>query len=351
MVTIWDVAARAGVSKSTVSLVLNNSPLVKEETRQKVLAAIRALNYVPNYNARSLVKRSSSNIGIIHSVRSDRSRKPRYEWDYGLEQFSHDIEDGIFESIMERDSDLGLIKEHFDFSSGGQALPKILQTRRVDGAIFIGSFSDEDVAGVIRGVEVPVVVITSSAVLENVDTVFHDPEAGSYLAARKLMETGHRRICLLNCPRSFHVWPRRIEGMRRAARDCGYALDRELLISAEKNTAQEAYRAFSHLLDAGRRPDAVHTANVELALGVLRCLYERRLRVPEDISIISYEDSGLCGNITPALSAVNIEKEAIGRMALRLLLERINDPSLPARSVVIEPHLVLRSSVADRRSG
>ena len=79
MATIWDVAERSGVSKSTVSLVLNNSPLVKEETRQKVLAAIKALNYVPNYNARSLIKKSNNSIGIIHTLRSDRMLKQRYE--------------------------------------------------------------------------------------------------------------------------------------------------------------------------------------------------------------------------------------------------------------------------------
>ncbi len=350
MVTIWDVAARTGVSKSTVSLVLNKSPLVKEETRQKVLAAIKAMNYVPNYNARSLIKKNNNCIGIIHTLRSDRSLKQYYEWNYGLEQFSRDIEDGIFEAIMELDSDLSVVKEHFDISSKRCGKPKILQNRRVDGAIFFGGFSDADVVEVMKGIEVPIVLVTSSLATGSIDTVFHDAMTGSYLAAQKFIETGHRHICLLNCPRNFQVWPKRIEGVRKAAADYGYALEEELLISAEKNTGEGAYREFSRLLDSGRTPDAVLTADNELAMGVLRCLYDRHMRVPDDMSIITYEDSSICGNIAPALSAINIHKEMVGRTALGFLLDRIRSPGLPARSVVIEPHLTMRESVRDRRA-
>ena len=85
-----------------------------------------------------------------------------------------------------------------------------------------------------------------------------------------------------------------------------------------------------------------------MALGVLRCLYDRHLRIPDDVSVICYEDSVLCGNAAPALSAINIQKELIGRTALGFLLERIAAPDLPARSVMIEPHLTRRTSVKDR---
>ncbi len=98
-----------------------------------------------------------------------------------------------------------------------------------------------------------------------------------------------------------------MEKMHKAA--AGVPLEEELLLSVERATAESAYQTFSRLLDGGRMPDAVLAANSELALGALRCLYERRLRVPDDISIICYEDSILCGNIPPAVSAINIQKE------------------------------------------
>lgn len=351
MVTIWDVARAAGVSKSTVSLVVNNSPLVKKETRERVQAVIKAMHYVPNYNARSLIKKSNNCIGIVHALRHNRVLKQAYEWNYGLEQFSKDIEDGIFEAIMsiDSDSDLSVVKEHFYFSPDAGTLPKIFQNHRVDGAIILGGFADADAQAVVEAVEIPMVLVTSPLDVTGVDTVFHDPLAGSYLAMREFIRTGHRHICLLNCPRSYQVWPKRIEGVRRAAKEYRYSLEEELLLAAEENTAESAHREFSGLLRGGRMPDAVLAANGEMALGVLRCLYERRLRVPDDISLICYEDSSLCGNISPAMSAINIQKELIGRTALGFLLDRINSPKLPARSVVIEPHLTMRASVLDRR--
>ena len=349
MVTIWDVAARAGVSKSTVSLVLNSSPLVKDETRRKVMDAIKALNYVPNYNARSLIKRTNNSIGVIHSLRSTRPITERYEWYYGLEQFSQDVEDGVFAAIMDLDTDMSVIKEHFDFSNCHQEQPKILRNRRVDGAILIGGFDNADVFGLLRNIDVPIVLVTSSLKMEGIDTVLHDPAMGSKLATRKFIETGHKHICLINCPREYRVWPKRIQGMKEAADECGYQLEPELLISAEKNTAESAYRVFSEMLDSVHRPDAVLTANNDTAMGVLRCLYERNIRVPEDISVICYEDSVVCGNMTPALSSINIRKELIGRTALGFLLDRINDPTIEARTFTTEPYLVMRDSVKDRR--
>ena len=349
MVTIWDVAKAAGVSKSTVSLVVNNSPLVKKETRERVQSVIKAMHYVPNYNARSLVKKSSNCIGIIHTLRNDRVLKQAYGWDYGLEQFSRDVEDGIFEAIVGLDTDLSVVKEHFRFSGQPEDRPRLLRDHRVDGAIFVGGFSVENVRETLKDVEEPLVLVTSEQSVQGADTVFHDPVSGSYLAVREFIRTGHRHICLMNCPRGLSVWPKRIEGMRKAAAELDFPLEEALLLSVRRLTAESAYRTFSNLLDCDRQPDAVLAANNELALGVLRCLYERGLRVPEDVSIICYEDSSLCGNLYPPLSAINIQKELIGRTALGFLLDRIREPKLPARSVIIEPHLTRRGSVKDRR--
>lgn len=356
MVTIFDVANAAGVSKSTVSLVINNSPLVKQETRKRVEQVIKTMNYVPNYNARSLNRKDSNCIGIIHITNNNLALKQAYEWNYGLNQFSKDIEDGIFEGVMNMDADLSVVKEHFCISQEKSAAfdarekPKLLQSRQVDGAILVGSLSSKNTKRLMEGIHVPVTLVTSGLDVKEADTVSHDPAKGIYLAMKELIRTGHKQICLLNCPRSFQVWPMRIEGMKLAAAESAYSLDEELLISPDHNTAESAYWAFTKLLDSGRKPDAVLAGNNEMALGAMRCLYERHMRVPDDVSIICYEDSSLCGSLSPALSAVNIQKELIGRTALNFLLDRIRDPNLPVRSVSIEPHLVMRSSVKDRKS-
>lgn len=348
MVTIWDVATRAGVSKSTVSLVINDSPLVREETRQRVLQAIKAMKYIPNNNARSLQRRNNNSIGIIHILRGNRDQSRRYEWDYGLELFSNDVEDGIFSAIMDSDTDMSVIKEHFSVSGERDSMPRILRNRRVDGAIFVGGFDRKNELDFIKDVNIPMVMVTSSLTMNGVDTVMHDPALGTKIAYTKLVETGHRRICLMNIPRHYRVWPKRLEGIRIAAEECGVEVDPDLMVSAEHNTAHGAYMALGQLLDRGTVPDAVLTADNEMAMGTLRCLRERKISVPEDVSVICYEDSSFCGNVTPSLSAVNIRKDLIGRTALGYLLDRIENPALPARSVTVEPYLVMRDSVLDR---
>lgn len=350
MVTIWDVAADAGVSKSTVSLVLNSSPLVKEETRLRVMKSIKALNYVPNYSARSLIRRRNNSIGIIHMSRGARNTDYRYEWSYSSDSFTHDVEEGVFQAIAQQDLDLSVMKDRYDLSHDIHNIPGIIRSRRVDGAIFIGGFDDEDVVEVIRGLDIPAVLVVSSWAADGVDTVFHSSYEGSRLAFKKLIETGHKRICLLNCPKSyFRVWPERVRGVRDAAAECGYALDERLLLSAEKNTPQSGYMAFKELLNSGLMPDAVLTANNEMAMGLQRCLYELNIRIPEDISVICYEDSSFCGNASPALSAVNVEKELIGKTAFQFLLNRINDPQHPIQTFTPAPHLIMRESLLDRR--
>lgn len=349
MVTIWDVAARAGVSKSTVSLVINSSPLVKEETRQRVLKAIKDLKYVPNYNARSLVKPNKNSIGIIPTFRGSRDRKHKYEWTYSLEQFADDVEDGIMSAITSKDLDFSVIKERLILSDDTFRIPAIIEEGRVDGAVFIGGFDNDRFVNLIKSVDIPVAVVTSSVQIAGIDTVLHDHYDGNRQAVKKLIETGHKRICVVNCPEHyFYVWPQSVNGAKKGAEECGVSLDDRMIISAKKNTAESAYYEFSLMLDKGLIPDAVLASNNEIVLGVLRCLYERNLRVPDDMSVICYEDSTLCGNISPALSAVNIRKEEMGNLALKYLIERMNNPSIAPRCTTMQPYLILRQSVKNR---
>lgn len=348
MATIWDVAARAGVSKSTVSLVLNRSPLVKEETRQRVMAAIKALDYVPNYNARSLIRRRSNSIGLIHIARNHRERKMHYETDYGMEQFFAGIEDGIFSAIIEQHEDMSIIKEHLELRTQHWIAPQILKERRVDGLIIVGGFDNSEVIEQLRQIEVPTVIVTSPGI-EGIDCVLHDPYTAYQLAMRKLVETGHKRICSFNCPKYYRTWMLRAKSLQDSEKELNISLDPDMQISPDNMTPHSVYELFSALIDSGKKPDAVIALSDDYTMSVLRCLYERGLRVPDDISIISAEDSNICGNLSPAITAVNIQKEAIGNKALNFLLDRINHPELPAREITVTPYLVMRDSVANRK--
>lgn len=349
MITIFDVAARAGVSKSTVSLVLNSSPLVKEETRQRVQQAIKDLKYVPNYSARSLIRKNNNSIGIIQMSRGARNSEYRYEWSYSSDYFTHDVEEGIFESISKLHLDFSVMKERLDLSGDVIKLPKIIEDRRVDGAIFIGGFDKENIEDAIKAIDIPKVLVTSSINVEGIDTVFHSSYQGSKIAMQYLIETGHKKICFINCPKRYYrVWPERIHGILEASAEYNYFFDEKMIISAQENTPQSSYEAFSELLDSGLIPDAVFAANNEMVQGVMRSLYEHNLRIPDDISVICYEDSQFCGHSSPALTAINIQKEKIGEIALSYLRDRINDPTIPARAFSVDPYLVKRQSVIKR---
>ncbi len=348
MATIWDVANLAGVSKSTVSLVVNRSPLVKETTRQKVQEAIRILDYVPNYNARSLTKRKNNSIGIIHMRRSTRAATQCYEWDCSIEQFFHDIEESVCSAVVDLNEDLSIVKEHLHSGTDAPAMAKIIRDRRVDGVIFVGGMDDAAELVQVQKVDIPVVLATSKLNLEGIDLVMHDPSGGTRLAVEKLIDTGHQRICLINCPQRFRIWPARIQGLHDAMAGKGKIQDPRLMVSVDQMNAHNAYDTFARVLDSGVKPDAVVTANPDLAMGVLHCLYDRRIRIPDDISVICYEDSGICGSMSPPLSAVNIRKEEMGRTALNFLLDRISHPETKHRKMTVEPYLVMRGSVKTR---
>ncbi len=348
MATIWDVAARAGVSKSTVSLVLNGSPLVKDETRQRVLLAIKTLNYIPNYNARNLIRRRNNSIGLIHIARNHRERKKYYGTDYGMEQFFAGIEDGIFSAIIEQHEDMSIIKEHLEIRTQRWIAPQILKERRVDGLIIVGGFDNLEVIEEIKQIEVPTVIVTSPGI-EGIDCILHDPYTAYQLAMCKLVNTGHKRICSFNCPKHYRTWTLREKSLQDTAKELNIVLDPDMQISPEDMTPYNVYKCFSALIDSGKRPDAVIALSDDYTLSVLRSLYERGLRVPEDISIISAEDSNICGNLSPAITAVNIQKEVIGYKALNFLLDRIGQPELPTREITIKPFLVERNSVVNRK--
>ena len=224
-----------------------------------------------------------------------------------------------------------------------------------NGAVGIDSNGDErtiddnsEVIEQLRQIEVPKVIVTSPGI-EGIDCVLHDPYTAYQLAMRKLVETGHKRICSLNCPKYYRTWMLRAKSLQDSEKELNISLDPDMQISPDNMTPHSVYELFSALIDSGKKPDAVIALSDDYTMSVLRCLYERGLRVPDDISIISAEDSNICGNLSPAITAVNIQKEAIGNKALNFLLDRINHPELPAREITVTPYLVMRDSVANRK--
>ena len=348
MATINDVAKRAGVSRSTVSLVLNKSPLVKEETRILVEQVISEMNYVPNSNARGLSARVTNNIGVVfmQDFLLGVPGKISYDNDQHIGLCSFNISNGIMTGLQ--GTYYGVITERFCSVAEPEELPRVIRERRVDGAIIVGAPYSPQFVDNMKKTGLPFVMAGVASWEESVDSIYADAGEGTEMAVRDLLATGHKKICLLNCAPNLRSHESRRQGFLRAMNDAGAEPMEGWNVYGDRNNGKSAREAFQKFWEAGNRPDAIVTANGQSATGIMSYLYEINVRIPEDVSIISYEDSSICGYATPALTSVNIRKEELGQAAAKCLVERIQNPDKEPEINVVHPYMVYRSSVKER---
>lgn len=342
VVTIIDVANYAGVSKSTVSAVLNNGPHVKEETRRRVEEAVIALGYVCNNNARGLRKRETKCLGVIIAVESRDVHT--YEFSFEAGQFGYAVANGIPDGLGDRD--YGLITEQYCPREMAGELPAIIKNARVDGVFLVGSLFEETFLRKLQELSIPAVVVGTN--YESMDCVLPDVAKGVRLQVEELVRCGARKIAMVNCPPEFTNAKLRINGWKQAVSDLDGKLNDTWEIQCRTNTGAGGYLAMKELWESGARPDGVVTAHEAIALGVMRYFHEQGVRVPKDVSVTSYETSVLGGYSIPPLTSVNIKKEEMGAIAARMLLNRIENPAAPLQNHVIDPELVARGSVAKK---
>ena len=345
MATINDVAKRAGVSRSTVSLVLNKSPLVKEETRRLVEDVIAEMNYVPNSNARGLSARVTNNIGVIfmQDYLLGDGEEVSYDNDRHIGLCSFNISNGIMVGLQE--TMYGVITERFCSIAEPDKLPRVIREKRVDGAIIVGVPYSEQFMDNMKKTGIPFVVAGVGSWEKTVDSIYADPGEGTEMAVQELLKAGHKKICLLNCAKQLSGHEPRRQGFLRAMEAAGIEAMEGWNIYGDRNNGKDARETFRRFWEAGNRPDAIVTANGQSATGIMSYLYEIGVRIPEDISIISYEDSSICGYAAPALTSVNIRKEELGKRAAKCLIERIQNPDKAIELTVIHPYMVERDSV------
>lgn len=347
MPTINDVARCAGVSRSTVSLVLNHSKLVKEDTRQLVEKVIREINYVPNSNARGLSARVTNNLGVVFMKDYlPNSTQVSYDSDQHIGLCSFNIFNGIMAGLS--GTDYGLITESFCCDPDNPALPRLATEKRVDGLFVVGRPYTPEFLNSLKATGLPFVLVGVSCYEEGFDSIYADPGDGIALAMQDILFAGHRDICLLNCSTQQGSRDLRLEAYREALEKAGIPYREKWNIQSASNNGASAYRVFRTFWVAGNRPDAIIAANGQSALGAMRYLYELGIRIPDQVSVIAYEDSSVCGYATPALTSVNIRKEEMGRQAAQCLLQRIREPDRPVKSIRIPPYMVYRDSVMAR---
>lgn len=298
--------------------------------------AVKALGYVCNNNARGLRKRETKCLGVIVAVESRDTHT--YEFNFEAGQFGYAVTNGIPDGLT--DSDYGLITEQYCPAEMAGELPAIVRNARVDGVFLVGSLFDEDF---LKKLQVPAVGVGTC--YDTIDCVWPDVAKGVYLQVEELIKHGKHNIAMINCPAEFANAKMRVEGWQQAIAVFGDKLQQTWQIQCDTNTGEGGYLAMKKLWESGIRPDGVVTAHEAIALGAMRYLHEQGIRIPEHISVTSYETSVLGGYCIPPLTSVNIKKEEMGAVAAKMLRNRIENPEMPLQKYTIDPELVIRSSV------
>lgn len=337
-VTIKDVAKAADVSVSTVSLVINNSSLVKLETRYKVLQAISELNYKPNEYARSLVTKTKKVIGVAWPTTN--SSTNWYSFEGHTDTYLTEILPSIEKEINK--SNYSMILEHFRINDPSAFLPLIMDSAKVDGMLVTGGIISDEVLQRIQDANIPTVLVGSRH--QNLDYVDTDPEHGMYKATKYLIENGHRDIVFINGPDESQSSSRKLKGFYKAMEENNLPVKDEWVAKTEYSGAA-AYKVMSSMWDMDIRPTAILGGFDCITIGALRFLYEKGLTCPKDISAIGFEDSILAEYSYPPLTTVRVHKEQIGTEACKILLNRINKPNAKKVKLIIEPDLIIRGSV------
>lgn len=351
MATIKDVAKRAGVSTGTVSMVINNNPAVKLETRLRVLQAIEELNYAPNQYARSLVTKRRNIVGVVRTVVT--SQKDAYRGGYHFNElpdtYLADMLDAIVDEVTRMRYSL-----LFDVLAWAKEdvlqdveLPAMAQDGRVDGLIWASGFMTEPHKQFLTQQHLPVVTVGSR--FDCFDWVDTDPEKGIYMMTKYVISCGHRRIAFINGLNNTQTSSHKLVGFQKAMEEAGILIDPELTDHAGYSGIG-GYNAIKRIWQRSQEATAVITALDILAVGAVHFLRDQGLRVPDDVSVTGYEDGILTEHMIPRLTSVNTKKSELGRQASRILVNRIENPRAKPVRVTIPPELVIRESVRDLNS-
>jgi DNA-binding LacI/PurR family transcriptional regulator len=325
--TIRDVAARAGVSKSLVSLVLRGADGVRPEKRAAVLGAAEELGYRPNAAARSLSERRTRTVGVL----LDDLRNPWFV----------ELLDGLNSRLYDSGLHMLLADGHLNRRLG-EDLTRTFTELRVDGLIAIGTLQDPEALRAAAGRIPTVVAGTREPVLPGVDIVAGDDEHGARLATEHLIGLGHRRIAHIAGHGAVGALRRR--SFEATMREHGLA--DSAVVEQGDLTEEGGYRATVRLLSRPRRPTAVFAVNDMSCVGALSAAEESGLRVPRDLSLVGYDNTYLSRLRHLWLTTVDNASHDVGRRAAQRLLDRIESPEGPAEVELTVPYLEVRGSTA-----
>lgn len=329
--TMHEVAEEAGVSIATVSRVINGNSSVSKPMELAVQKAMKKLHYHPSSLARSLKTNRTMSVGVL---------VPLLEHP-GYSRMASGVEKALFENGYR-----GLICNSEEDEQRENAYIKMLLQQRVDGIIINTSARDPKYLKELKRNNVPIVLFDRT--IEGVDCnqVFCDNSRGGYTGVEHLAKLGHRRVGLLAAPTYPEVMKRRLAGARQAMLDYEMDDDPNLVQNLDSQLFDMGYKAGARLLQMENPPTAIFSLTDVTAVGLLHAAFELGIRVPDDLSVVGYDDLPIASYMTPTLTTVRQPLLEMGKKAVELLFKSIEDPDARSERAVLQTNLVVRNSTA-----
>jgi LacI family transcriptional regulator len=327
--TIKDLASAANVSTNTVSRALNNKGEVKKETRDRILALAREMNYVPNQLARSLLHHRTKTIGVIVSDNSN----PFY---------ARQVR-GVEDCTRFHGYNMILCNSDENPERESAALA-ILREKRIDGLLITPASTDGSFAASLPRYQLPMVLLNRATEDADVDYVKTDNVLGARLAVKRLLDRGCRRVCYLSGALRISSLRERLVGARQAMRDAGLSEDVLHVIEIGSHV-EDGYLQARSLLQGAVRPDGLFAFNDTIAIGAMRAIREAGLRIPDDVAVVGYDDIEIASYLEISLTTVRQKRYELGWKGAELLISKLADREKHQPQHIEEaPELIIRES-------
>lgn len=334
MANIKDVAKAAGVSTSTVSRTINNSPSIPQETKDRILSIMKSLNYTPNQFAKSLTTNKSYTITLLVDVDDAESYQ---------NPFFYEIMHGIEKQVYSKEYSF-IVANLKTVMKKQSVMDWLIKSKRTEGVILPSSMLDAKTVESLKQDNVPFVLIGEPVHLKEAITwVDIDNRRGAEIATLSLIEKGYKRIGFLGLDQSKLFSQRRYEGYLSALKAMNIDIDEDLIVKC-LNTKEQGYLQTKTLLSLNNRPDAIICADGELSYGVIKAIKEANLNIPEDFGLISYDDPKIAELSYPMISTVNVDVYEMGVQCAKLLFDQIENHQFKNQGILISTSLYERET-------
>ncbi|WP_215224244.1 LacI family DNA-binding transcriptional regulator [Echinicola shivajiensis] len=330
-VTIRDIALKLKISISTVSRALRNSPEIKLETRQKVMAMAEKLNYTPNVVAQSLRVNRTKTLGIV---------VPQLASHFFASNIS-----GIQDTAYKRGYNVMICQSNENFEQEKSDIRTLISTR-VDGLLISLSRETESYEHLQNLIDREIPFVLFDRITEGfpVSTVTVDDTLGAYKVTKHLLDQGCKRIAFISGPEGMYICKKRIAGYVQALKENGVSLDENLIVYSDL-TEESNKKLTNQLLGLEEKPDAIFAINDPVAIDVMKFLKSKGMKIPQDIALVGFTNMPVSDALEPSLSTVDQPAYEMGRLAANNLLDQLLDPeSFEPQNLVLDTELVIRNS-------